>query len=76
MVALLCFRAVSADLRENAPTDNIPGLRSFLHHGGDILGQDPSWGVLAIQLPVSLSSFACFGDEHSEVRAHAGIYNS
>lgn len=52
---------------------HLPRLCRLLHYGRNLLGKDTGRRVLAIDLPVRLGSFACLGDEYSEVGAHARV---
>lgn len=54
------------------PSDS-PRLRRLLHHGRDLANEDACGRVLAVDLPVRLSTLAGLGDEDAEVGPHARV---
>ena len=53
-----------------------PRLSRFLHDGSDLLHEDLDAGILAVDFPIRLSRFACFGHEDSEIGPHARVDHS
>ncbi len=58
------------------PQSRSPLLSSLLHYTCNIADQHLGRWILPINLPISLSDFPSFRDQYSEIRSHAGVYET